>query len=67
MAHRLAFQALSTPQTYDLGGKGFGYSDSIGADPRVYRTEGVDLKVTSDTATVGTGWRSWVEVLLENH
>jgi hypothetical protein len=40
---------------YDLGGQGVGYSDSVGANPGVYRSDGVDLKATSD-APAGTGY-----------
>lgn len=46
---------------YYLGGQGSGYQDSIGANRGVYRADGVDLKVSSDTS-VGTGsvlgWRT---------
>jgi hypothetical protein len=40
---------------YNLGGQGVGYQDSVGANPGVYRTDGVDLKTTSDP-TSGTGY-----------
>jgi len=40
---------------YDLGGQGVGYEDSVGANPGVYRTDGVDIKATSDAQT-GTGY-----------
>jgi hypothetical protein len=43
---------------YDLGGQGAGYQDSVGANPGAYRTDGVDLKVTSDAAAAGTGYVS---------
>lgn len=32
-----------------------GYQDTTGANPGVYRTDGVDLKASSDT-TVGSGY-----------
>jgi hypothetical protein len=49
------------PSNYDLGGQGVGYFYSIVADPGVYRTDGVDLKPSTDTvvATVYVfGWRT---------
>jgi Pectate lyase superfamily protein/Carbohydrate binding module (family 6) len=41
---------------YDLGGQGVGYQDSQDGNPGAYRTDGVDLKLTSDTASAGTGY-----------
>jgi hypothetical protein len=41
---------------YDLGGQGVGYQDSQNGNPGAYRTDGVDLKLTSDTASAGTGY-----------
>jgi hypothetical protein len=41
---------------YDLGGQGVGYQDSSNSNPGTYRTDGVDLAVTTDTASAGTGY-----------
>jgi Carbohydrate binding module (family 6) len=41
---------------YDLGGQAVGYQDSAQVNPGTYRTDGVDLKSTSDTASAGTGY-----------
>jgi hypothetical protein len=47
---------------YDLGGQGAGYLDRIGANSGVYRTDGVDIKSSSDILQGGTryvlGWRT---------
>ena len=56
----LSSSASTTPivvygSNYNAGGQGVGYQDSVGANAGAGRSDGVDLKATSDSPT-GTGY-----------
>jgi hypothetical protein len=56
----LSSSASTTPivvygSNYNAGGQGVGYQDSVGANAGAARSDGVDLKATSDSPT-GTGY-----------
>ena len=41
---------------YDLGGEGVGYHNTGRANPGIYRTDGIDIKASSDTSAPGSGY-----------
>ena len=41
---------------YDAGGQGIGYEDTQGCNSGIYRTDGEDIKASSDTGSPGTGY-----------